>query len=188
MNIDSTSSPQGSNSSSSSSTAGEMHTTERGISENFESPSRPNNVSPGTDEGVWPCASLVGNPDLSPGPTRLLPPLSHIPPPLLLPAASDSHVFPADSDGHSLITSTSHVNATPHLMTRLPQMDETETSFTAKPPLTRTNACFDVFEPHTNSSVSENDRQKQDGPRNSVGLADFSPIRRNKVKGNVETV
>ncbi|XP_071535234.1 protein CLEC16A homolog isoform X2 [Panulirus ornatus] len=188
VNIDSTSSPQGSNSSSSSSTAEEMHTTERGISENIESPSRPNNIGLGTDEGVWPCASLVGNPELSPGPTRLLPPLSHIPPPLLLPAVSDSHVFPTESDGHSLITSTSHVNATPHIMAHLPQMDETETSFTAKPPLTRTNVGYDVFEPNTNSSMAENERQKQDGPRNSVGSSDFSPIRRNRVKGNVETV
>ncbi|XP_042224215.1 protein CLEC16A homolog isoform X3 [Homarus americanus] len=187
VNVESTSSPQGSNSSSCSSTAGEATAVERGISGNLESPARPNVISPGIDEGVWPCASLVENPELSPGPTRLLPPLSYVPPPLLLPAASDSHVFPVENDGNNLMTPPSHINPTPHMPASPPQMDEKETSFTAKLPLTRTGVGYDVFEPHTNGNVNI-DSQIRDSPRNSVGSADFSPIRKGRVKGNVETV
>nr|XP_053648801.1 protein CLEC16A homolog isoform X2 [Cherax quadricarinatus] len=178
VNVESTSSPRGSNSSSSSSTEGETTALERSISANLELPGRPSTTSPGTDERMWPCASLVGNPELSPGPTRLLPPLSHIPSPLLL-TATDSNSLPMENDKHSFMT-TPHTNFTP-------QMDETETSFTAKPPLARTTNGYDVYEPHTNGSVNVGSR-KHDSPRNSVGSADFSPIRRSRIKGNVETV
>nr|XP_045616775.1 protein CLEC16A homolog [Procambarus clarkii] len=186
VNVESTSSPQSSNSSSCSSTAAETTAVERGISGNLELPTRPSNTSPGTDEGMWPRASLVGTPELSPGPTHLLPPLTHVLPPLLLPATSDSSVFPVENDGNSLLT-TPHTNVSPHLVACPPQMDEKETSFTAKPPLSRTTISYDVFEPYTNGSVTL-DSLKQDSPRNSVGSADFSPIRRSRIKGNVETV
>ncbi|XP_042890768.1 protein CLEC16A homolog isoform X5 [Penaeus japonicus] len=182
VNIERTSSPQDSNgsSSSSSSSTGEMMA-DMGITGNLELPTRATSVTPGEDEGVWPYVSLVGNVVLSPGPTRILPPLSQVPPPLLLPAALDTRVFPKESDTQS------HV-APPSQLAQPPTPDETETSFTAKPPLTRTTGTYDVFEPHVNGSVEEGDCERRDGARNSVGSADFSPIRRVRVKGNVETV
>ncbi|XP_047476743.1 protein CLEC16A homolog isoform X2 [Penaeus chinensis] len=182
VNIERTSSPQDSNgsSSSSSSSTGEMMA-DMGITGNLELPTRANSVTPGEDEGVWPYVSLVGNVALSPGPTRILPPLSQVPPPLLVPAALDTRVFPKESDNQS------HVGP-PSQLAQPPTPDETETSFTAKPPLARTTGTYDVFEPHVNGSVEEGDCERRDGARNSVGSSDFSPIRRVRVKGNVETV
>lgn len=186
MSVGSTNSPQGSNSSSSSSTAGETPATDRSIPGYLASPSRQSVQNPGLQEGAWPCASLVGNAEVSPGPTRLLPPLTRLPAPHF-PSHGDSSVFSGETEG--IVTSSpSHTNCSPHLTAPCPpQTDETETSFTAKPPLTRTNVGYDVFEPRTNSG-DKFDRQNQEGPRNSVGSSEFSPIRRSKVKGNVETV
>lgn len=190
--------PQGSNgssSSSSSSSTGEMMADMMGITGNLELPTRANSMTPREDEGVWPCVSLVGNAELSPGPTRILPPLTQVPPPLLLTAALEPRAFPKEESDNGQ----GHAPPPPPPPTHLAAAaipptttDETETSFTAKAPLSRTTGVYDVFEPHANGSVDDDDDggdcERKDGARNSVGSADFSPIRRIRVKGNVETV
>lgn len=192
VNIENTSSPHGSGSSSNSSNAGDMALMDAGAQGNSETPSKLNLVSPGTGETVWPCVSLLGNTDLSPGPTRLHPPLSHVPPPLVLPpTASDPCVFPTESgDGQCNNQPASVVNLPSHVTNCTPQTDENETSFTAaKPLLSRTNVKYDVFEPQAKENASgESEEAKREGPISSVGSADFSPIRRIRVKGNIETV
>ena len=191
MNIENTSSPQGSSGSSNSSNAGEPATSCDGSSMgNPESSPKQGRGSPGKDEGVWPCVSLIGNTDVMPGPTRLHPPLSRALPSLALPTANDPRVFPTEGDGQCNVSPSSVMNLPSPLNSSTPQTDENETSFTAKPLLTRTNANYDVFEPHSGTEKADDSSEvaKRDGPRNSVGSADFSPIRRIRVKGNVETV
>ncbi|XP_045102121.1 protein CLEC16A homolog isoform X2 [Portunus trituberculatus] len=63
---------------------------------------------------------------------------------------------------------------------------ETETSFSA--PLL--GSPFDVFEPRVNGQLEGGQEvcQAPPKPRGSLGSADFSPIRKGRLKGNVETV
>ncbi|XP_064087080.1 protein CLEC16A homolog isoform X4 [Macrobrachium nipponense] len=186
VNIENTSSPQGSSSSSNSSNAGEMAVPDGGLTGNPEPTTRLNIGSPGRDEGAFACVSLLGNTENLPGPARLHPPLSHVPPSVVPPTASDSHVFPTEGDSQCNINPATVMNI-PSITSSTSQTDENETSFTAKPLLTRTNVKYDVFEFQANES-SEAEVAKRDGPRNSLGSSDFSPIRRIRVKGNIETV
>ncbi|XP_064087079.1 protein CLEC16A homolog isoform X3 [Macrobrachium nipponense] len=178
--------PKGSSSSSNSSNAGEMAVPDGGLTGNPEPTTRLNIGSPGRDEGAFACVSLLGNTENLPGPARLHPPLSHVPPSVVPPTASDSHVFPTEGDSQCNINPATVMNI-PSITSSTSQTDENETSFTAKPLLTRTNVKYDVFEFQANES-SEAEVAKRDGPRNSLGSSDFSPIRRIRVKGNIETV
>ncbi|CAL4094254.1 unnamed protein product, partial [Meganyctiphanes norvegica] len=143
------------------------------------------------------CVSLVSGPSpVVVSHTRLMPALQGLTP---LPVLSNNNL-------HIPVTSAKTVTslpgdplfpgddvATPTPSPRTPQSPtypEKETSFT-KPPLTRTMAAapgFNVFEPQVNGLGERMDPNRTNSPRNSLGSADFSPIRRVRVKGNIETV
>ncbi|KAK7018737.1 hypothetical protein SK128_024858, partial [Halocaridina rubra] len=183
VNMEVTSSPQGSTSSNSSncSHSGEIVlSVDERPSANKDSPSKlPLSVPSGVEEALWPCISLIGNPNVTPSSACLHPPLSHVPTSVVLSTASDIQQQCASKPSLSTKSCT-------------PQPDENETSFTAKPPLTRTHVNYDVFEPNVSGNRGENAEVMEKGngevSRNSVGPADFSPIRKIRVKGNIETV
>lgn len=143
--------------------------------------------------------SLVGSPNpISGGNTRLLPALQGLTPiPIGSNISLNKTVVAADIKtitsipGDSLfpeddVTTPTPSPRTPTTSSQIPIYPEKETSFT-KPPLTRTLATapgFDVFEPQTNGLTERTDYTQQ----NSTGSADFSPLRKVRVKGNIETV
>lgn len=157
------------------------------------------NVGSHKMQGSPQCVSLVGSPNpVSGGNTRLLPALQGLTPIPIGPNMNLSKPVVAvdiktvtSIQGDSLFPEDDVATPTPspHTPTtssQIPTYPEKETSFT-KPPLTRTLAAapgFDVFEPQSNGLRERTESSQQ----NSTGSADFSPLRKVRVKGNIETV